>query len=261
MKTTIFYLSGTGNSLKVARNLAEKLGESEIIPIAKIIDGEIDLPSERIGIVFPVYIWGMPLIVRRFVEKIGKNSEKYFFAVATCGGASANTLKQMENLFKKQGNRLSSGFVVYMPSNYIPWGSVLAENEQKKMFDKCNEKLKEIVDTVSKRESNKIEVGSLLSRVVLSGFVNRISSPQIPNMDKAFWATENCNGCGICSKVCPAKNIKLDTGRPEWLHRCEQCFSCLQWCPKESIQYGKKTIEKKRYRHPEIKLKDVILWD
>ena len=261
MKTTIFYFSGTGNSLKVARDLAEKLGESEIIPIAKIIDDNIDLSAERIGIVFPVYMWGIPLIVRRFVGKLGNNPEKYFFAVVTCGGASANTLKQMEDILKKQGNRLSSGFVVYMPSNYIPMGNALSENEQKKRFDKCNEKLKEIVDIVSKCERNKIEVGSLLARIILSGVINKVSAPQIPKMDKSFWVAEDCNGCGICSKVCPAKNIKLDTGRPEWLHKCEQCLSCIQWCPKEAIQYGKKTIGKKRYRHPDVKLKDVILWD
>jgi len=25
-------------------------------------------------------------------------------------------------------------------------------------------------------------------------------------------------------------------GRPVWQHHCEQCFACLQWCPKEAIQ-------------------------
>jgi Pyruvate/2-oxoacid:ferredoxin oxidoreductase delta subunit len=50
----------------------------------------------------------------------------------------------------------------------------------------------------------------------------------------------------------------MANGKPIWQHRCEQCFACLQWCPEESIQYGKKTQKKKRYHHPEIKLSDML---
>lgn len=36
MKSTIYYFSGTGNSLIIARNLNKKLGDSELVPIAKV---------------------------------------------------------------------------------------------------------------------------------------------------------------------------------------------------------------------------------
>ena len=71
MKTTtsIFYFSGTGNSLMVARHLADSLGDSELIPISKVIDSEIDLTSEKIGLVFPVHISGIPEIVNTFIQQ------------------------------------------------------------------------------------------------------------------------------------------------------------------------------------------------
>ena len=35
MKNTIYYFSGTGNSLYIAKHLADQLGESQLVPLAK----------------------------------------------------------------------------------------------------------------------------------------------------------------------------------------------------------------------------------
>jgi MinD superfamily P-loop ATPase len=77
-------------------------------------------------------------------------------------------------------------------------------------------------------------------------------------MDKKFWVDDKCNRCGICSMVCPVSNIEMIDERPSWLHRCEQCLACLQWCPQEAIQYGEKTVKYPRYHHPEVNLKDIL---
>ncbi len=80
----------------------------------------------------------------------------------------------------------------------------------------------------------------------------------IPKMDREFWVDEKCNGCAICEKACPVSNIVMAAEKPTWLHQCEQCLACIQWCPKEAIQYGKKTPNYERYHHPEITLKDIV---
>ena len=36
------------------------------------------------------------------------------------------------------------------------------------------------------------------------------------------------------------KNIELEEGRPVWLHHCKACQACIQYCPVEAIQHGKK---------------------
>jgi MinD superfamily P-loop ATPase len=77
-------------------------------------------------------------------------------------------------------------------------------------------------------------------------------------MDQAFQADENCNGCGVCARVCPVSNIRMVDDRPVWQHRCEQCFACLQWCSQEAIQFGSKTSGGKRYHHPDVKLADML---
>ncbi len=76
-------------------------------------------------------------------------------------------------------------------------------------------------------------------------------------MDKNYTVDDKCNGCSICQKVCPVNNIIMEDNKPLWNKKCEQCYACLQWCPKESIQVGKKTIGVKRYHHPNITIKDI----
>jgi len=51
MKTTIYWFSGTGNSLKIAKDLAEKLEDTELIPIAKVWKAEsIVAETEKVGL-------------------------------------------------------------------------------------------------------------------------------------------------------------------------------------------------------------------
>ena len=58
MQTTIFYFSTTGNSLVMARSIAAGLGETQLVSIPKIKYDQIDVTTQRIGIIFPVYAWG-----------------------------------------------------------------------------------------------------------------------------------------------------------------------------------------------------------
>ncbi len=56
MKTTLFYFSGSGNSLKIAEDLGSKLEKAKVVSIPKVIKKKIDVSSDCIGIFFPVYI-------------------------------------------------------------------------------------------------------------------------------------------------------------------------------------------------------------
>ena len=68
--------------------------------------------------------------------------------------------------------------------------------------------------------------------------------------DDPFHATDKCTGCRLCSEICPVGNIRIVKERPVWQHHCEHCVACIQWCPVEAIEYGQKTIGRRRYRFP-----------
>ena len=78
------------------------------------------------------------------------------------------------------------------------------------------------------------------------------------NKDKGFNVSEACNGCETCSKVCPVGNIQMQEGKPIFLHHCEQCVACVQWCPQQAINFKNKTQKRGRYHHPDITLADMM---
>src|SRR5208283_1190774 len=117
--TKIFYFSSTGNSLTAARKMAEKLGNTEIISIPKIINKNIDFSADRLVVVFPVYMWGLPNIVSRFLEKIQAGSRGGIFAVATYAGLAGDPFKKAESILSKKGLALNAGFLVWMPENCV----------------------------------------------------------------------------------------------------------------------------------------------
>jgi ferredoxin len=152
---------------------------------------------------------------------------------------------------------LSSGFSIDLPSNYIPWGGAISLEKQQKKFSAALKKIDRIAAIVGRNEQLPPEKGPLWQNIIFSA-IYRKSLPYVARMDKSFWADEKCNACGICKNVCPAANIVMQGGRPVWRHNCQQCFACIHWCPESAIQYGKGTAAKKRYRHPEVSLKDML---
>ena len=64
----IYYFTGTGNSLQIAEDLSGELGESSINKIAEY-SGDL-IEADTLGIIFPIYFWGLPLIVCEFLKKL-----------------------------------------------------------------------------------------------------------------------------------------------------------------------------------------------
>jgi ferredoxin len=258
MSGAIFYYTGTGNSLWTARKIAENLKNP--VSILSMIGTEKKTDpagSDITGLVFPVYIWGIPAPVLKFVKNAANLKSDYIFAVAVNGGQVSNTLVQLKGSMAMNGLELSSGFEIKMPSNYIPWGGPGTKEHCQKLYESAEKKIKSIASAINNKEIRDVEKGPLWQRVVFSA-IYRMTFSMVPGMDKNFWVNEKCNGCGICAKVCPAGNISIDESKPRWNHKCQQCYACLQWCPEQAMEYGKNTPKYERYHHPEIKLKDVI---
>jgi len=259
MKTVIYYFSGTGNSLQVARDLADQLGETKIVPMADMLGKkEISEKKTRVGLVFPTYCWGMPRIVVEFVSRLRLGSDSPVFSFITCGGSIGATNRQLDRQLRELGMSLYCGFGVRMPGNYTPMYGGPTPEKMKKSLGRARSKVRDAVKVIRKNEVVPFDGGDLFGRV-LAKLMYRMFLKRLEKADRKFFADERCTGCGICAKVCPVANIKVPKkGTPEWLGNCEQCMACLQWCPEEAIQYGKKTAARRRYRHPAVALKDVL---
>ena len=257
MKTTIFYYTGTGNSLWTARQIAAEIGPAEIIPLSESTAGTVAVRGDSVGLVFPVHMWGVPVPVINFLRKFEADPDAYFFAAAVNAGQVSRTLIQLRGLMRSRGLDLSAGLDIVLPSNYIPWGGPPPASRQQKLFEAARQKIKTAAPAIRQRRPAPVDRGPLWQRIIFTALY-RMTYNMIPRMDRDFWSDEKCNSCRICEKICPVANISLRDGRPEWHHRCEQCLSCIQWCPRESIQIGKKTPAYGRYHHPEVTLKEIM---
>jgi len=292
-KVEVYYFSGTGNSLVTARNIAGKTN-GKLISIPSVMDKEsIKTDADAIGILFPVYHGDIPFIIRRFITKMDNMDKKYIFGICTYGDSPGLSIKYLDEIIKSHGGKLAAGFAVNMPYNYITpsFSFVLkgffksfvlreiAIEKQREMFINCKKKLESIYEFIHSRKEGLFETSAeiiehlvdflnlkeTLGKTVwlkIAGFEGHINLPfqeSLQLMDYGFRCDNKCNRCGICSKICPVKNIKMVDGSPVWQHHCEQCFACLQWCPKEAIQFGSRTSHGKRYHHPDVKVSDMMM--
>jgi len=257
MNTVIYYFSATGNSLSVARDLANELGSARLVPITKGLNSG-DEEADCVGVAFPVYMFGLPLIVREFFKSLRVKPGAYVFSVATMGGLPGGAHTLAKEILNKRGIELSAGFSVIMPGNYTPLYEAIPQVKQEGLFSKEKAKVKEIARLVLKRARGIVEDKPRWINSLLYILLYRGGSSRIAGSAAGFWITDACNRCGLCARVCPVDNIETRAGLPVWLDHCQQCMACLQWCPVEAVQYKRSTRGKKRYHHPGITAKDIM---
>lgn len=126
----IFYFSGTGNSLWVARTLGRLLDEP-LVSLAEELKKEAaeyryDLgQEERILLVFPVHSWGPAIPVMRLIRKLAFTRcgtpvhTPQVYAVCTCGDECGYTARILQKALRKRGLLLAGCYSVQMPNNYV----------------------------------------------------------------------------------------------------------------------------------------------
>ncbi len=203
-------------------------------------------------------MWGIPLIIERFIKSIKNLKDISIYTIVTYGGMPGAAVNIFAKILEKHGGKLAAGFAVRMPGNYTPMYGAIAEEKQRKMFADWGRKAKIIADYINSDQRGRKENSNPFINLIFSSIIYNLSAKHIPEMDRDFRADEKCNQCGICQKICPVSNIELNNGTPVWRGNCEQCLACLQWCPEKAIQYGKKTATRKRYHHPEVNMGDIL---
>lgn len=253
MKNTIYYFTGTGNSLAAARQLNSD-EDYDLVPIASLAgQDKVNVDCEKVGLVFPVYFAGLPDIARKFIRKLEFKNDTYVFAVLTCGVPwSCYAFQLINRQLKKQKQKLSSAFYLKTVDNFIPKYRIPAPEEQAKLIAESEKQLFEIKAIISKGEKAMDRETAFYLYPEYPMFMAAVHK-----MDLLFRTDGKCNGCGICEKVCPVNNIQLRDGKPKWKHRCEFCMACINCCPQKTIQWRKATVKKGRYRHKDVSVKDL----
>lgn len=115
----IFYYTGTGNSLAVAKQIG-----GELISIPKIMNSSnLNFEADVIGIVFPIYSLEAPKKVQEFLKK-AKLKAEYLFAIGTYGNMPSAAMYRLQNLARENGFSFDYLNHILMVDNFLPVFSI-----------------------------------------------------------------------------------------------------------------------------------------
>ena len=270
-KTEIYWFSGTGNSLHIAKELQRRLPETELTGMIKHLDDErIVTDAEKVGIVFPIYLNSVPIKIREFLSKFDPTGVDYIFANATHGGAANPTLSAIliDKILKKKGKNLDNFFDFEMtmntPTGIVPsiipgskkWVGEISEDKVRVKDEKIQDKLEFVSRKIKDNEKYSVSTGffNRFKELIMTPLSNR------KGVEIAFKTDETCSGCRLCEKVCLSGKVQMKNGKPQWNKDidCFYCYACFNFCPQQAILVGKQYTEKNgRFHHPDVTAEEI----
>jgi ferredoxin len=250
--TKIYYFSGTGNTLWSAKKIAELMGNCELFNIGvEAFKDEIVVEADTVVLLFPSYAYGLPLIVRRFVQNAVFKTA-YLAAFVTFGSSPGGTLASLSRLLKRK--KINAVYFGRIPAveNYIAiFGPPKPERTRKRLAMQT-EATKAAARCIKERKINRVNTFR-----PISVFIWFLFSQGRKIFYQHYRVRAECNGCGICEKICPVSAISLRNGRPAFSSKCQHCNGCLNWCPLKAIHFGRLNSRITRYHHPEITVANI----
>lgn len=253
----IFYFTGTGNCLYIARQLAGEDGEVLSIP-QMVKHDKYEFKADEIGIVYPIYGHMPPNMVREFIGK-ARLEAGYKFAVLTYGARKCDAVEIWDRISRKAGNGFDYIGTIIMVDNWLPNFDM---NEQIRIDKHIPENLQKIKEDIA-AQRRWHEPVTEEERQIHRDFLARTGlDPEVGFLmksEKSFTVTDACISCGICTYVCPRGNYSLTPGGAETSGDCEFCFACIHNCPQRAIRFTeiKEVNPEARYRNEHISLMDL----
>ncbi|MGZ7109241.1 MAG: EFR1 family ferrodoxin [Methanobacterium sp.] len=234
----LYYFSGTGNTLLVVKKMNEIFKrEGIIVNLNKIEDSDpstIDL-DHIIGIAFPVAIFSTYPFVWDFIHKLPPAEGTKIFMVDTLGGFSGGIVGPVREIVGGKGyNPIGASEIVMPPNIFYIQDKDTNESKVQKGLIEAEKYALDIIN--GKSEWGRIPIFSDAMNIFSMGTL-KLTGIDLHQKLFLFDSDEQkCSKCGICIKLCPIGNIKIDdTGYPKHGLNCQYCLRCVSFCPKGAI--------------------------
>ena len=214
----IFYFSAPGNSQYAAGRIASAM-DDHLISLRDAVRGRsyrYDVSrEERIGFVFPVYYWGLPSILRFFVQKLELTGYRgqYLYVVLTCGGSTGGAGDQLAALLKEKGLTLSAQFGIPMVDNYVCMFKVADAEEIEKRLDAAEAYIDDAARAIRAKGAGDYNRSRGAAPGVMTGALYPLYAHG--RSTRPFVVTDHCISCGLCQEICPCGAQAIHWKTPE----------------------------------------------
>jgi len=268
MEIAIVYFSGTGNTARIAEEIAKRLrdrGHSVETQSVEKVDVE-SLKGKVIGLGFPSYGLCYPSIMEPFLRNLPRAEKPTpAFIFSTHAWSSGDSLvcaaeklleKNIMTVARESFKAPSNGAATFFHENH-PMYKMMVKFEPN--LGRKLDKFAARVDEALKRfqESPFTDIGKKKWYNIFLGFFARHVMER--RLYRDFKVDEKrCVGCGRCVKQCPDGNLEMKDGKARFLrgNNCLRCMRCISICPVDAILFGERTRGKDRYK---AKLRDKLL--
>ncbi|HRY83509.1 MAG TPA: EFR1 family ferrodoxin [Candidatus Cloacimonadota bacterium] len=239
MKIGLYYFSGTGNTLLIAREFQKAFraqgSDCELIPLEQITQKTHDISFndfDMVGLGFPVHAFDAPRIVDDFIKLLPAKRVNYFlFKTAGSDFQLGGSTRRLRLALAERGWILKHESFLEMPPN-------VASNPSQERVDT-------VVAKARARVPEAVEQILTGKRIVLrDSYIQRALSiiNHFENlgcfMGSSNWYTDkNCILCGKCVRACPTRNIRLSSEKISFGHSCIFCLRCWWNCPQRAIRH------------------------
>lgn len=235
MRTLFTVFSGTGNTLKVSKALADKLvslGDEVKLVKAETKEFTVDTSGfDRLVISYPIHAFNAPLPVKRFIKTLEKATLPTYLVCTSGEPLKLNdaAVVQPRRMLVRRGYEVKGEFFYVMPYNIIFRHS---DKMAARMWNAVLGKIDGDANAISNGEIRQKRVGPVKRAV---SYVLKIEHLAMPILGRRFKVNEKCVGCGKCVSICSMKNITLTDGKPEFGKECIGCMGCVFSCPEDAV--------------------------
>jgi Pyruvate/2-oxoacid:ferredoxin oxidoreductase delta subunit len=250
-KLLIFYFSGTGNSLNVARWMSSvasnKNIECTIFNISLFDKKSIKEISVDTVVVFisPVHGFNYPPVMLNFIAHFPKGNNKVILMDTRGGilirnynlpGLSGAAFLLSSIILKLKGYSIVGTKSVDLPSNWMSLHPTLSEKSVMKLHERHKAKVFDFGEKVLSGGKSFVPLHESIIDLIIAPIAIGYYLVGRFLFAKTFFSSSDCNNCDLCIKNCPVNAIIKIDNRPFWTFKCESCMRCMSNCPKRSIE-------------------------